>query len=202
MIHRLTSIHEYVTKAPVALGLSILALAPFAFPGLVQLMEFEFAGLAMQNALRVIGCNWLHWSWSHLFWDVMMFYVLASLCEKHHRGAFICVMLLSASIIPLSALLCCPDLGSYRGLSGIDTALFAMLGSLSLQDCLAKRDTQGVIVYSLLLLAMVLKISYELTWQHTLFANDSNFTPLAIAHLVGAMMGIGVAQQRLIFKKA
>lgn len=202
MIHRLTSIHEYVTKAPVALGLSILALAPFAFPGLVQLMEFEFAGLAMQNALCVIGCNWLHWSWSHLFWDVMMFYVLASLCEKHHRGAFICVILLSASIIPLSALLCCPDLGSYRGLSGIDTALFAMLGSLSLQDCLAKRDTQGVIVYSLLLLAMVLKISYELIWQHTLFANDSNFTPLAIAHLVGALMGIGVAQQRLIFKRA
>lgn len=192
-MHGLQRIHQYFRRAPAVFCLSVLAVAAFAFPGLEQGMEFKFADLGVCNILPMIGSNCLHWSLSHLFWDLMMFYCIGSLCEMQYPRTFMWVMLICGPIIPLSALLACPDLGSYRGLSGIDTALFGLLASHRLREAFDKRDTQGAIVNGLLLMAMVLKIIYELIWQHTLFADDSTFTPIASAHLVGAVIGVSVS---------
>ena len=189
----LKSTWDHLCETPIALSLSLLAIVPFVFPGLESFLEFQFADSSLSNAQVVVGCNWLHWSASHLFWDLLMFYVVGRLCELSDRKAFISVILLSAPLIPLAILIACPQLGSYRGLSGIDTALFALLGTSRLQESIRKQDYIGFLVYGLLLVAMFLKILYETITGDVLFADKSTFTPVALAHLTGSLVGIGVA---------
>ena len=127
-----------------------------------------------------------------------MFYVVGRLCELSDRKAFIAVLLLSAPLIPIAILIACPELGSYRGLSGIDTALFALLGTCRLRESIRKEDLRGVMVYGLLLAAMFLKILYETITHDVLFADKSTFIPVALAHLTGSLIGIGVASSPVI----
>ena len=197
-MNSLKSIWEHLCETPIVLLLSLLAIVPFVFPGLGNFFEFQFADISLSNAHGVVSCNWLHWSASHLFWDLLMFYIVGRLCELSDRKAFIAVLLLSAPFIPLAIQIACPELGSYRGLSGIDTALFALLGTCRLRESILKNDYQGVMVYGLLLAAMFLKILYETITHDVLFADKSTFTPVALAHLTGSLIGIGVASSPVI----
>lgn len=212
-MHILQLIRNHIRNAKVTLILSGLAVLLIAVPDLGAAFEFQFrdfpwntrtawpwnlhVGLSwigyLQSGLRILSCNWLHWSVNHLCWDLFMFYLIGSLCEQRNRLAFFAVTLVSGVVIPVTVMLYSPELGSYRGLSGIDTALYALLGTLWLCDALRERDRVASLLCSGLLAAMFLKIIYELTSQNLLFVTDDSFIPAPTAHLSGAMIGILLA---------
>jgi len=128
-----------------------------------------------------------------LCWDLFMFYLVGSLCERRNRSAFLAVTFASGLMIPITVMLYSPEFGSYRGLSGIDTALYGLLGTLWFLDAIRERDRGASLVCFGLLVAMVLKIAYELISQQLLFVTDDSFTPAPTAHSSGAMIGILIA---------
>jgi hypothetical protein len=208
-MNALKRIREYVENAPLALILSGMAVLLIAIPGLGNALEFHFrdfqwrpgpggpwnlsGGLSwignLAIGLRVLGCNWLHWSVGHLFWDLIMFYAIGSHCERASRTGFLLVVALSGLIIPVTVMLASPEIGSYRGLSGIDTALYALLSTLWLKDAIREGDKAAALVSAGLLAAMTLKNLYEVISQQTLFVADESFTPVPIAHWVGGVIG-------------
>lgn len=200
---------ERFRQAPISLALSGLALVLFAIPALGSHLEFHFNDVCwldvtqkldqhhhslpslvgLQNVLRVFGCNWLHWSANHLFWDTLMFFAISSLCERLSRTAFLGTTITSALLIPPMVMITTPELVSYRGLSGIDTALFALLATTWLLTEIHRQQWIRSLVFLGLLFGMAAKIAYELTAQHTLFVSDTSFTPVPLAHLTGAVIG-------------
>lgn len=206
-------IRDHVVNAPVALILSGVAILFLAMPDFGNAFEFHFSDLqwnigstessnftwpsswirALQSGLRTLGCNWLHWSIDHLCWDLFMFYLVGSLCEQRNRSAFLAVTFASGLMIPITVMIYSPEFGSYRGLSGIDTALYALLGTLWFLDAIRERDRSASLVCFGLLVAMVLKIGYELISQQLLFVTDDSFTPAPTAHSSGAIIGILIA---------
>jgi rhomboid family GlyGly-CTERM serine protease len=203
---------EHVRQAPATLLLTLTALALFALPELGKQFEFTFTDLQAQGTsgsmgklwkmgsqlgiwLRVAGSNWLHWSSNHLFWDVAMFYVVGSFCERRGRLLYLSAMAVSALTIPISVAMAAPELGTYRGLSGIDTALFALLSTQLFLAELRRRDWSGSILFGGMLLAMALKIGWELHYQGNLFVADNSFVPVPLAHLVGAIIGAALAME-------
>jgi rhomboid family GlyGly-CTERM serine protease len=212
-MHSLKLIRDHVGKAPIALVLSGLPVLLMAFPEFGSVFEFHFRDFHLnavtdrpwklylefswighlQDGVRILGCNWLHWSVNHLCWDLFMFYLIGSLCEQRNRFAFLAVTMVSGLTIPVTVMLYSPELGSYRGLSGIDTALYALLGTLWLCDALRQGDRAASLVWSGLIVAMFLKIIYELTSRDLLFVTDDSFTPAPTAHLTGALIGILLA---------
>lgn len=209
-MHQTHHLHQHIRQAPLSLGLSLLALAFYTMPALGGMVEFLFADLHCpdssslleepfktwqtlswwRSCLRIAGCNWLHWTFDHLFWDVAMFYGLGSICERRNRGLFLLTTVLVALTIPIAVAATSPDLQSYRGLSGIDTALFALLATDLLLKGVRRRDWTGCLIFLGLLCGLAAKIGYELFSLQLVFVSDATFTPVPIAHLIGAGMGI------------
>lgn len=127
-----------------------------------------------------------------------MFVLLGAICERRNRRAFLACLGLSAAIIPLGVLGLAPKMMTYRGLSGIDTALFTLLGVWLLQSSIERREWLSVAVVGGLMVGAAGKICFELATGNTLFVNDiaAGFTPLPLARVLGAAAGIAIATLR------
>lgn len=184
---------NYFLRIPITCMLSCIALLLFIVKEFESIFAFQFNQFRGFEIHQVIGCNWLHWSGDHLFWDLAMFAVLAAVCESRTPVAFRWTLLFAAIAIPLGVLCMDPSVVSYRGLSGIDTALYGLLvGELLIQKLIA-REWTGLAVYGLLLLGMIGKMTFELFTRSNLFVAVGSFTPVPSAHWIGAAIGLTIA---------
>jgi rhomboid family GlyGly-CTERM serine protease len=130
-----------------------------------------------------------HFEANHLIWDIGALLVLGSVAEHESRRRFIRVVLWSAVTISAAVWWWQPQFEHYRGLSGIDSALFALIaGSL-----LCRRRAFSMVAASFALLAFGGKCMFELATSSTVFAAGSAYAPVPLAHLVGLVVGLVVA---------
>ena len=109
-----------------ALGLSVLAAAVHGLPAGAESLELRRELLGAEPWRLVTG-HLVHWSLDHMVWDVLTFLGIAVLCERISRCDLAWVLALATPAISLAVLALRPELPVYRGLSGLDVALFALL---------------------------------------------------------------------------
>ena len=154
--------------------------------GVAPIFQYDSRRIAAGQWYRLLTCHLPHWTTSHLGWSLMTFAVLASLCEIRGQLRTLCCTIISAVLIPLSLLFAQPSLTTYRGLSGIDSALFVLLAVQLARSV----PSMGRIV-ALALIAFLAKVGFELLTGHTLFADPGGrFVPVPLAHLSGAVVGL------------
>jgi rhomboid family GlyGly-CTERM serine protease len=168
---------------------ALLHVAHYLQPWLV----YDFNAIETFDFWRLFTCHLLHWSNEHLFWDVAVFAVLGAGCELRSLRRYAWTLILTAIAVPLCVMYWAPDVGSYRGLSGIDTALFGLFVSDLIQQRIKDRDRAGTTFYAMLLFGLFGKICFELISRENVFVSDTSFTPVPIAHLVGAGIGLAVS---------
>ena len=128
------------------LGSALITVAVVAASVAVQLSSALTTALQLDSADMTVSwwqwltCHLTHWSFGQFFWDVMAFGVLGSLCEQTGRFRMISLLLLSSIAVVLSVAIVHPELVSYRGLSGVDSALFAYLACYVAETGLRNRD--------------------------------------------------------------
>jgi hypothetical protein len=96
----------------------------------------------------------------------------------------------AAIVIPLGLLILQPGMHLYRGLSGLDSALFALLCvSIAREHA---DDRRWVVVLAGLGLAFLLKSAIELFSGAAVFVDTSSagFAAVPLAHLLGAAVGL------------
>lgn len=82
------------------------------------------------------------------------------------------------------------DLSSYRGLSGIDSAIFALLATHLIIAARREHDDLTAWVASVAFAGFLAKVIAELAGVGSIFAGDlGGASPVPIAHLVGAAIG-------------
>lgn len=170
-----------------AMTLTLAALAAIiAVFGWNEPLQFERQG----ELWRWFTGQLTHWSWNHLAWDVAVFVLFGSLCESRSRSAYFGTLLLASVLISLAM----PrGIVHYRGLSGIDSALFALLTLSLAEEAFRARDWKllGVVVTALL--GFVGKSLFEVCTESALFVRTTeSFTPLVATHLAGAAAGFSV----------
>ncbi len=165
------------------------------WPGAGSLLEFNRAALAAGDWWRVLSGQLTHFGFEHLAWDAGVFVVLGVLCERRNRTATLACLGMVTLFIPSAVWLLLPEMATYRGLSGLDTALFALLGVMMLSEKRREGSCGWVAVIFLLLLGMVAKIAWEFLTGGTIFVDSSSdqFVPVPLAHLVGAAVGLLVS---------
>lgn len=171
---------------------TIGALAAFALPTVGSALELQLNDASSFSLVRLLGCHLTHWSGEHLFWDLGLFVFLGFMCERAMPGKFAVVVLLTALTVPFAVACVHPTITVYRGLSGIDTALFSLLASNALRNAWKSRDVWRL---PLLIgwLSMWLKIAFEFLSGGVLFVQETNFMPVPISHLIGALVGLVVS---------
>lgn len=182
---------DILLNSPVTLVVTALAISLWLFAPLESIWELRFT--SDFSAYQLATCHLLHWSGEHLFWDLGMFALLGFLSERRMPIATVAAMAISAALIPLVVWFVQPEIGSYRGLSGIDSALFALLAaSIGIEKIRDGEFAQGALFVALIGLLLG-KIGFEFASQRTLFVTDVNFIAVPVAHLVGMSIGICLA---------
>jgi rhomboid family GlyGly-CTERM serine protease len=173
--------------APATLAILALSLASSLFPELALALQFDRARITAGDYWRVLTGHITHWTAEHLFWDAAMFLALGIMLERSGRGRFVACLLASALAISAGVWFLQPELATYRGLSGLDTALFAMLAVELIGVSRRRRD---LLVPVLLLAGLSGKLAFELTTGATVFVNSGEaFVPVPVAHSIGALVG-------------
>ncbi len=158
-------------------------------------LAYDRGSIAAGQVWRLATGHLTHWNADHLVWDVLMFALLGTMLESRGRRALVSVLILSTAAISATLWFVEPTVVLYRGLSGIDTALFT-LAALELWD--EARGGRRLLVRGALvalLVGLLAKLGYEVATGATLFVDSSSagFTPLPLVHAVGVGAGVLVA---------
>ncbi|MEM7314809.1 MAG: rhomboid family intramembrane serine protease [Planctomycetota bacterium] len=157
-------------------------------------LALEFSHMAGDSAWetlsRMLTGHFTHWSFDQLFWDVLAFAVLGYLCERAGRVRYLALLIASAVAVPFSVMVSHPLVGSYRGMSGVDSALFVFLACHIASEGVRNRDPTWVIGGLIAWVIFVSKVAFEYVSGSTMFVEASGeFLPLPISHLAGAVAG-------------
>lgn len=172
------------------------ALAAFAaiaaWPPLAGALQFEHSALPSEP-WRLLTCHWAHWHLDHLCWNLAVFMALGAMMEIRSRARFLACVVSSALVISATLIVARPELVLYRGLSGIDSALFAAVVVVLLRDAVAARQWQTSSWLALAVTALLAKIAFESVTGRCLFVDTTTFTPIPLVHTAGAIVGVIVA---------
>ena len=189
---------NFIKETPITISIAVLTVVAFLIPPVASLFEFSTVNSLVSQIPQVFGCHLLHWSLDHLSWDLFMFVLVGSLCERRGQIDFSLALLLSSMLIPVCVANFAPSVTSYRGLSGVDTALFSFAALVFMNDSWQEKNWNAVWIYGILFVGMLGKIAFECACGGTLFVDSDTFSPVPIAHIVGGGIGALVAGMRII----
>ena len=174
-----------------SLFITVIASLIYLIPDAESVLQYDRVAIKAGEVWRILSCHLTHCSLDHYVWDVMAFTLLGIPCERKSRSHFLVCLLFSFFLIPLCVWLCHPQITIYRGLSGIDSALYALIAVLLLKDKVNKLDWRSAILIVSVYTLFVLKIVSETVTGTTFFVNSSSaeMVPLPFVHVVGAIVG-------------
>jgi len=155
---------------------------------LSELLQYQRDAVAAGEWWRFATASFVHWSFNQLLWDGIAFAALAFIAAKAWPARFSITLIASALAVPMAIHFFMPDVTTYRGLSGIDSALFALIAVK------LARQTRSPMFW-LCMIGFAMKIGFEMFSGSTLFvrALAPGVASLPIAHLIGAAIGIAAA---------
>lgn len=176
-------------------GLLIISFGALLSPSITEFLQLDrYSVTHVHNYWRVLTGHLVHWNPNHFFWDGLVFLVLATICELHNRRHYWVLLAVSAFTISLGMLTFDSGMSQYRGLSGIDTALFAYWIMITLQGRWRRCQALERIVYIGTLAALAGKTIYEYATGSAIFVeNVEDFAPAPLAHLLGFTTGFVAA---------
>ena len=157
-----------------------------------EALQFERAAIARGETWRLFTGHLTHGSWDQLLWEVGAFALLAPLCMRQNPWKFYVCLAASAPVVSFAIWAGRPELETYRGLSGIDSALFTMLSLQLLQASLRERRWFHFHARAAILFFFAAKLAYESLTGGTVFVRGGA-EPVALAHVAGAAVGAVVA---------
>ena len=170
--------------------LGVLVSTVIFSPQMTFWLQFDRSAILHGQIWRLFTCHLTHWSVSHLFWDMLMFLVLAGIIEWFSRRQFLTCFVAGCFIVSLIVITILPGMTYYRGLSGIDSGLFMLLLVLLYRRNAAAHNLLHKIPYIMLGLLFVGKLAFELSTAQSVFVQSSDlFVPVPLAHLGGAFVG-------------
>jgi rhomboid family GlyGly-CTERM serine protease len=169
--------------------LTVMTLVIALWQGASEALQFDRAAIEAGEPWRHVTSHFTHWNNEHLAWDLLVFFGLGCVCEKLNRQRFLAAVVVASVLIPFGLWILADNLPTYRGLSGLDTALFALLSAATLRAAFHERNWALVVVVTGLLLGLAGKTAFELVSGGTIFVRATEFQPVPLAHLIGAGVG-------------
>jgi len=164
-----------------------LAVGAWFWPGAFDALAYNRAQILHGECWRLITGHWVHFSASHLFWDLAILIPAGALLERRNPTALRWTILLSPLAISLVLLAFDPTMAIYAGISGVAAGVLVALAVHGLRTEPAARWV-WLTVLALFALKVVLETSrggHPLNPELT--AQGVRSVPLA--HIVGAAVG-------------
>jgi rhomboid family GlyGly-CTERM serine protease len=185
------SLRYFMKRIPYStFSFAVLTLTIHLLPSLGNVLQFDRAAVAHGQVWRFFTAHLTHFGEDHLRWDLLAFVVLGAIAERISRSAFLMTAGVSAAVITAGVWLAQPQFTTYRGLSGIDSALFGFVVADLFATGFRERHGFSMVVGGLALAGFAAKCTYELTTGNTVFVEAGGaFAPVPLAHLLGMAVG-------------
>ena len=172
----------FIEKSWLTLVLIVVCLGLLGSDSLSSLVAWQRTSPV---GIQAWSAHFSHWSGGHLFWDLLMFGALAMALEAICRRLLVRLLLIAPPFITATVFLM-ENHAIYRGLSGLDCALYAALVVIAVRS---KWIGSGPAILALGLFAG--KCVFEILNGHPLFVSDlpQGITSVPWAHLSGAAVG-------------
>ncbi len=163
-----------------------------AAPWASELLQYERGAVAAGDTWRAVTCHLTHVSGAHLLWDLLAFVLLGGLVETWNRRRFVACLAVASVAVTAAVVAWAPAIDTYRGLSGIDSALFVLLAGHVLGGAVAMRDRVGIVACSALGAGFLAKVGWEVATGTTVFVDSAaaGMVPVPVAHAAGALVGL------------
>lgn len=164
------------------------------WPTAEAFLQYDRTKLLTGEVWRLATCHLGHWSASHQFWSLGAFAVLGLLGETRDRRTFAWCCIAAGLACSLALLVFWPDVQLYRGMSGIDSALFTCVVLLNLRTPDGNKSAARNATLAILLFGFIAKVAWEWLTHRTLFVSidGKGFVSLPDVHAVGGAVGICV----------
>jgi rhomboid family GlyGly-CTERM serine protease len=184
-----------VRRIPFTVAVGLVATLVACVPTAAELLQLGRADVAAGEFWRLATCHVTHWSFEHLQWDLLMFAVLGAVCELQNPWRMRVCTLATATIVSAVVYWFFPDIDFYRGLSGIDTALFVLFAVDLMRDAQRQKNHATVFVTATLLMGFAAKTLFELLAGSAVFVDQQSagFALIVWDHIVAAVVGMLLA---------
>jgi rhomboid family GlyGly-CTERM serine protease len=165
----------------------------FALPAAAPLLESDrHAVLAGGELWRLFSGHLAHWSTPHLAPDLGALLLLGWVAETRDRRRLGLLLIAAATVISV-VLLRDPTWSTYRGLSGLDAALYVYVAVTVWREGAGKRRPTRALAIALLA-AFVVKLIVEGLSGAALFMPPGDARTVVVsAHVSGALVGLWFA---------
>ena len=176
----------------VSLLLGSLAVPAFLLSWCGTALEYSRQALAGGEFWRLVTCHWTHFSSDVFLWDLVAFVFLGAACERRDRQSYLVCLGAAAFLIPAVIWIFMPGLDFYRGLSGLDSALFGLLTVTLLREGIESGDRRRIVSVAFFTLFFLGKVTWETVGGGAVFAasTGTGVVPIPLAHAVGLAIGI------------
>jgi rhomboid family GlyGly-CTERM serine protease len=165
---------------------SVLAIAAWFWPGSFDALAYQRDRILAGEVWRIITCHWVHFSGSHLFWNLVVLVPTGVWLELRAAAVLRWTLALAPLAVGAGLLIFQPSLSIYAGISGLASGLLVALAVHGLRTERTKR--LGWLALLLLIVAkLALDFSSARPLNPDLAARGIHSVPLA--HALGALAG-------------
>lgn len=159
-----------------------VSIITYGFPQVSSLLVYDRQAIFCGELWRLFTAPVVHFSFSHMFWDTLVFGAAGIAIEAARFRRFWLVCLIAAVIPGLLFLLAYPALEHYGGLSGPATGAVTYFSL-----CRACQSKKGRMIWLGILVFIGIKIIIEASIGTPLFAKAGKipFRVLPSAHIIG-----------------
>ena len=166
-----------------------MALVAYLWPALQSMLVYDRAAIQGGQWWRLGTACWVHFSASHLFWDLLVFVAAGWVIQARRYRGYILLCCLTAVVPSVLLLLGSPEIGRFGGLSGPATGAVVYL-------CLCEVSPAGKlrIEWIAILALIALKTGVEIMTGNTIFAgtNGIRFRVLPSVHIIAFAAAVAV----------
>ena len=155
-------------------------------------LQYDRTGIVEHSQFwRLFTGHFTHWGVEHFIWDASAFLIASFLLLRVSCFKLVFVILFSILFISLWILFFNPAVKYYRGLSGVDEALFFFLTLSVIFFSIKNRSYTACFTGILFLSFLSIKLGYEFLSGKMLFVGDRSGGKLLLsAHVAGAAAGV------------
>ncbi len=172
-------------QVPIVTALVVAAgIGAYVIPGLASQMVYDRAAILSGEVWRLLTGNWVHFSATHLLYDLLALGIAGWIIERRGYPYFGLLCVLAPVGISTALLAGSPEVQFYGGLSGVATGAIIYLALHGLKE---SGPWRWICVAALVLIAGKVLLE-SITGRFIIAATGSvPFVPLPLSHIVGGL---------------
>lgn len=165
-----------------------LAVVAWFVPGAFDALVYDRGQILGGQLWRVVTGHWVHFSASHLFWNLVILIPAGVWLERRAPSVFCRTLLLSPLAISVALLAFAPSLAKYAGISGVASAVLVALAVHGFRT-----EPRVRLFWLGVLVLFAAKVGFEAFGHGPLNPElaTRGIASVPLAHLVGAVVGVG-----------